>query len=85
MPKWLKLYRNLNTYGTKAVFGRSVLHVFEMDAMNITNNIVSSFEAREAAKDWSKWEENNPKAASILAWAAEQYKAFEETWQSEYR
>lgn len=53
--------------------------------MTLTNNIVSAFEARESAKDWGKWEKNNPKAAEVLAWAAAQYKAHEDTWQNEYK
>lgn len=85
MPAWLKLYRNSQTYGIPAVFGREVLYPFEMEAMTITNNIVSAFQARERSKDWAKWEQSNSQAAEVLAWAAKHYKTYEDTWQNEYK
>jgi hypothetical protein len=54
MPIWLKLYRNSQTYGIPAVFGRETLYPSEMEAMTVTNNVISAFEAREASKDWTQ-------------------------------
>jgi len=56
-----------------------------MSAMKITNNIVSLFEARKKSGDWVAWEHRFPEEAEILAWAANQYKAFEAEWQNESR
>jgi aminopeptidase N len=68
-----------------AVFGREILYDYEVEYMTVVNNVVSMFEAREASKDWAKWEQFNPKGAALLAWAAEQFKRHEDTWQSAYR
>jgi hypothetical protein len=85
MPIWLKLYRNSQTYGIPAVFGRETLYPSEMEAMTVTNNVISAFEAREASKDWTKWEQVNGKAAELLGWASKQFKKYEAEWQNESR
>lgn len=81
----MALYRNAKEYGVEAVFGRSVLSKDEMIAMTVTNNVITFFEARESSKDWVKWEQHYKKAAELLAWAAEQYKAHEAEWLNEYK
>lgn len=79
------LYRNIQTFGVPAVFGRTTLYPYEIKAMTLTNNIISAFESRESSKDWVKWESVNVKATEVLAWAGEQFRAQEDTWQNEYR
>lgn len=71
------------TFGVEAVFGRSVLHEYEIVGMKVTNNIVSLFDARKKSGDWVAWEQRYPEEAEILAWAANQFKAFEAEWQNE--
>lgn len=58
----------------EAVFGRSVLHEYEMDAMRMSLSIANSYHARAASKEWAEWDKTHPEAAELLDWAAEAYK-----------
>jgi len=56
-----------------------------MQAMNITNNVISLFQSREKSGDWNKWEAKFSKEAEFLAWAAAQYKERESEWLTEFK
>jgi len=61
------------------------LSLVEMQAMNITNNVISLFQSREKSGDWNKWEAKFSKEAEFLAWAAAQYKERESEWLTEFK
>ena len=73
----MRLGRQVNNFGVEAVFGRSVLHEYEMRAMMISRNIVEAYRARESSENWAEWEKAHAKIAESLAWAAEEYEKLE--------
>jgi hypothetical protein len=73
-PKWLRLARNVNIYGIEAVFGRTILHEYEMDAMRMSLYIRQAYRARSSTDDWAKWAKANPEAAQLLDNAMVEYK-----------
>jgi hypothetical protein len=48
-----------------------------MDALTICRNITRAYWAREDSENWAKWEQANPKAAKMLARAAELYRIYD--------
>jgi hypothetical protein len=72
-PKWAQLGRHVEHYGIEAVFGRSVLYEYEMDAMLTSRNIIKAFRARAASDNWAEWEKNNHDLSEILVWAAAEF------------
>ncbi len=59
------------------MFGRTVLHEYEMKAMRISNSIADMYHMREISSDWALWNKKYPDAANLLDWAAQEY----EKWQ----
>ena len=80
-PKWLRLARNVEIYGVRAVFGRDVLHEYEMDAMRIMHYIVDTYHVRSRSSDWAKWNKDNPSDAKALDWAAAEFEKRKDQWE----
>jgi len=69
----LRLARHVENFGVEAVFGRKVLHEYEMQAMRIASTVVDAFRSRERSKDWVEWDKTHPGLSETLAWAAFEY------------
>ena len=67
-PPYERLYlAYIERFGVKAVFGRDVLSLGEIQRMLIVDDVVNAYRMRKATKNWAEWAERDPYSANLIA------------------
>jgi hypothetical protein len=61
----LQLADRIEAFGVEAVLGRR-LTVGEMNRIKAAQNVYHARKSRDAAENWAKWAEDNPRLSEIL-------------------
>jgi len=65
-PAALVNLRYVRKFGVHATFGRAALRAREARSMEITETIITAYQARTHAEDWVRWAQEHPADNALL-------------------